>query len=58
MFNVRQAVDHLYGNLLFTWLSVLKSWMVSFCAILFTTRAAVVEWLEQVGYSAESRRIA
>ena len=35
MLNVRLAVDHLYGKLVFTWLSLLMSLMVSFCAVLF-----------------------
>ena len=33
--NVRLAGDHLYGKLLFTWLSLVMSMMVSFCAVLF-----------------------
>ena len=36
--NVRLAGDHLYGKLLFTWLSLVMSMMVSFCAVLFPTR--------------------
>ena len=35
MLNVRLAGDHLYGKLLFTWLSLVMSLMVSFCVILF-----------------------
>ena len=35
MFNVRLAGDHLYGTLLFTWLSLLVCMIVSFCAVLF-----------------------
>ena len=35
---VRLAGDHLYGKLLFTWLSLVMSMMVSFCAVLFPTR--------------------
>ena len=35
MLNIRLAVDHLYGKLVFTWLSLLMSLMVSFCAVLF-----------------------
>ena len=35
MLNVRLAGDHLYGKLLFTWLSLVVSVMVSFCAVLF-----------------------
>ena len=30
--------DHRYGKLLFTWLSLVMSMMVSFCAVLFPTR--------------------
>ena len=33
-----KAGDHLYGKLLFTWLSLVMSMMVSFCAVLFPTR--------------------
>ena len=35
MLIVRLAGDHLYGKLLFSWLSLLMSLMVSFCAVLF-----------------------
>ena len=35
MLNVRLAGDNLYGKLLFTWLSLVMSLMVSFCAVLF-----------------------
>ena len=35
MLNVRLAGDHLYGNYLFTWLSLVMSLMASFCAVLF-----------------------
>ena len=35
---VRLAGDHLYGKLLFTWLSLVISLMVSFCALPFPTR--------------------
>ena len=38
MLNVRLAGDHLYGKLLFTWLSLVLSLMVSFCAVPFPTR--------------------
>ena len=38
MLNVRLAGDHLYGKLLFTWLSLVMSMMVSFCAVLFPSR--------------------
>ena len=36
MLNVRLAGDHLYGKLLFTWVSLLMSLMVSFCAVFFS----------------------
>ena len=35
MLNVRLAGEHLYGKLLFTWLSLVMSVIVSFCAVLF-----------------------
>ena len=35
MLNVRLADDHLYGKLLFTWLSLVVSLMVSFSAVPF-----------------------
>ena len=35
MFNVRQAGDHLCGKLLFTWLSLSMSMMVSFVLSFF-----------------------
>ena len=38
MLNVRLAGGHLYGKLLFTWLSLVMSMMVFFCAVLFPTR--------------------
>ena len=38
MFNVRLAGCHLYGKLLFTWLSVVVYLMASFCVVLFPTR--------------------
>ena len=34
MFNVRLAGDHLYGKLLFTWMLLVMSMMVYFCAVL------------------------
>ena len=33
--NVRLASDHLYGKLMFIWLSLVMSITVSFCAVLF-----------------------
>ena len=38
MYNVGLAGDYLYGKLLFIWVSLVMSLMVSFCAVLFTTR--------------------
>ena len=38
MLNVRLAGDHLFGKLLFTWLSLMVSMVMSFCAVLFPTR--------------------
>ena len=35
MLNVRQAGDHLYWKLLFTWLLLVMSFMVSLCALFF-----------------------
>ena len=35
MLNVRLAGDHLYGEWLFTWLSLVMSLMASFCVVLF-----------------------
>ena len=32
---LKLAGDHRYGKLLFTWLSLVMSMMVSFCAVLF-----------------------
>ena len=32
------AGDHLFGKLLFTWLSLVVSIVMSFCAVLFPTR--------------------
>ena len=38
MLNVRLAGDHLYWKLLFTWMPLVMSLMVSFCAVPFPTR--------------------
>ena len=38
MLNVRLAGGHLYEKQLFTWLSLVVSLMVSFCAVLFVPR--------------------
>ena len=35
MLNVRHAGYHMYGKLLFTWLSLVMSMMVSFCTVFF-----------------------
>ena len=35
MLNVRQAADHQYGEMLFTWLSLLMFLKVSFYAVFF-----------------------
>ena len=43
MFNDRLAGDHLYGKLLFTWLSLVMSLMASFCALLFFPRDVLDE---------------
>ena len=38
MVNARLAGDNLNGKLLFTWLSLVMSLMVSFCAVIFPMR--------------------
>ena len=38
MLNVRLAGDYLFEKLLFSWLSLVMSLIVSFCAVLFPTR--------------------
>ena len=38
MLHTRQAGDHLFRKLLFTWLSLVMSLVISFCAVLFSTR--------------------
>ena len=38
LLNVTLAGDHMYGKLLFTWLSLVMSMMVSVCAEFFPTR--------------------
>ena len=50
MINVRRACDHLYGKLLFTWLSLVMSLMVSFCAVPFLTRCLdeILDLIESV----------
>ena len=42
------AGDRLYGKLLFTWLSLVMSMMVSFCAVLFPTRDVLDEILNLI----------
>ena len=44
--NVRLAGDHLYGKLLFTWLSLVVSMIVSFCAVLFCPRDVLDDILD------------
>ena len=55
MLNVRLAGDHLYGKLLFTWLSLVMSMMVSFYAVLFPTRCLgwdiELNWVSFWGFS-------
>ena len=52
MLNVRLAGDHLYGKLLFTWLSLVTSLMVSFSAVPFP-RDVFLEILDLVGSVSE-----
>ena len=42
MLNIRQAGDHLYWKLLFTWLSLVMYLMVSYCAVFFSHK---VSWM-------------
>ena len=55
MLNVRLAGDHLFGKLLFNWLSLVMSVMVSFCAVLFPTRCLgwdfELNWVNFWGFS-------
>ena len=55
MLNVRLACDHLYGKLLFTWLSLVMSMVVSFCAVFFPTRCLgwdlELNWISFWGFS-------
>ena len=44
MLNVKLAGGHLYGKQLFTWLSLVMSLMVSFCAVLFPTNVLDEIW--------------
>ena len=50
MLNVRLAGDHKYGKLLFTWLSLVMSLMVSFCAVFFPRDVLdeIWDWIESV----------
>ena len=43
MFNVRLAVDHPYGKLLFTWLSLVISLMVFYFVLSFFPRDVLDE---------------
>ena len=49
MFNVRLAGDYLYGKLLFTWLSLVMSMIVSFYVVFFLPRDVLVEILDLIG---------
>ena len=55
MLNVRLAGDHLYGKLLFTWLSLVMSLMVSFCVVPSSTRCPGLDqglnWVSFLGFS-------
>ena len=42
------AGDHLFGKLLFTWLSLVMSMMVSFCAVLFFPQSVLDEILNLI----------
>ena len=46
MLIVRLAGDHQYGKLLFTWLSLVMSLMVSFCAVFFPRDVLNEIWTE------------
>ena len=48
MLNVRLAGDHLYGKLLFTWLSLVMSMMVSFFVLSFFPRDVLDEILNLI----------
>ena len=52
LLNVRLTGDHLFGKLLFTWLSLVMSMMVSFCAVLFP-RDVLEEILNLIGSVSE-----
>ena len=43
MLNVIVVGDHLYGKLQFTWLSLVMSLIVSFCAVLFPRKILLDE---------------
>ena len=55
MLNVRLAGDHLFGKLLFIWLSLMVSMVMSFCAVLFPTRCLgwdlELNWVSFWGFS-------
>ena len=48
MFNVRLAGDHLYGKLLFTWLSLVMSLMVSYFVQSFFPRDVLDEIWDRI----------
>ena len=55
MIHVRLSGDHLYGKLLLTWLSLVMSMMVYFCAVLFPNRCLRwdldLNWVNFWGFS-------
>ena len=50
MLNVRLASDNQYGKLLFTWLPLVMSSVVSFCAVFFPRGVLdeIWDWIESV----------
>ena len=53
MLNVRLAGGHLYRKQLFTWLSLVVSLMVSFCAVLFFPLDVLDEIWDLIGSVSE-----
>ena len=53
MLNVRLAGNHLYGKLLFTWLSLVMYLIVSLCALIFP-RDVLGEIWDLIGSVSES----
>ena len=53
LLNVRLAGDHLYGKLLFTWLSLVMSMVLSFRAVLFSPRDVLDEILDIIESGSE-----